>query len=49
MGYEECNQIMMHNKNAYDDSSMPLDAKKLSECIKKYFYLSENELDYSTI
>lgn len=49
LGYEECNKIMLHNPNAYDDSSMPLDSKTLSECIQKYFYLSKQELNYNNL
>lgn len=49
LGYEECNGIMMHDQNAYDSSNMPLDAQGLSECIKKYFYASEQELNYDNI
>ena len=49
LGYEECNNIMIHRKEAYDDQSLPLAPQKLRECIKKYFYLSDEELDYSKV
>lgn len=49
LGYEECNKIMMHNPKAYDQLNIPLHPEKLSQCIKKYFYLSESELNYNTI
>lgn len=49
LGYEECNRIMMHNPEVYDQLSMPLHGGNLAECIRKYFYLSEKELNYDTI
>ena len=46
LGYEECNNIMMHNKNSYDDKNLPKNPSALKECIKKYLYLSRDELKY---
>lgn len=49
MGYEECNGIMMHDKNAYDKNGLPIDSDNLKKNINKYFFLDESELDYSDI
>jgi len=48
LGYEECEEIMMHDENAYDGfySKHP---KELTEQILKYFYTTKEELDYHKI
>ena len=48
LGYEECGDVMMHNPNAYQNS-LPVYPEKLRSCIQKYFFLTEQELDYSKI
>jgi len=49
LGYEECNNIMMHKKDAYDENSFPIKPKELLQNINKYFFLNSEELDYETI
>jgi len=49
MGYEECNNIMMHNKNAYNPAGNPLNPEKLREKISQYFFLNNEELNYQQI
>jgi|ETNvirenome_6_85_1030632.scaffolds.fasta_scaffold03852_2 hypothetical protein len=49
LGYEECNQIMMHNPSAYDKYGNSLHPDKLVAAINKFFFLSKNELDYDKI
>lgn len=49
LGYEECNNIMMHREEAYDDSGYSLYPEELRENINKYFFLSQEELDYQNI
>ena len=46
LGYEECNQIMMHNPDAYEVSGKPKYPESLQQNIEKYFFLSETELNY---
>jgi hypothetical protein len=49
LGYEECNQIMMHNEKAYDEHDMPIHKEELVNAINKYFFLSNDELEYDKI
>jgi hypothetical protein len=49
LGYEECNNIMVHNSHAYDSEGNPNNPKKLIETITKYFFLNKKELNYDTI
>jgi len=49
LGYEECNGIMMHKEDAYDENGNSLDPKELKKYIKKYFFLSKQELDYNDV
>jgi hypothetical protein len=49
LGYEECNGIMMHRKEAYDQNENSLNITLLQNAIRKYFYLTEDELNYSSI
>tara|TARA_R100000008_G_scaffold21543_1_gene11346 strand:+ start:25497 stop:26444 length:948 start_codon:yes stop_codon:yes gene_type:complete len=46
MGYEECNDIMNHNPDAYGPDGFPLFPEELKSMINKYFFLSKEELDY---
>lgn len=48
LGYEECNNIMNHNPDAYDNnfSKYP---EQLRKQILKYFYTNETELNYHDI
>lgn len=48
MGYEECNKIMLHKENAYENG-IPKDSERLATCVNKYFFLNKEELDYDTI
>ena len=48
LGYEECNKIMLHKADVYENS-FPKNAEKLKEMINKYFYLSNSDMDYSKI
>lgn len=48
LGYEECGNIMMHNKDAYNDTK-PKYKQQLINNIKKYFYSNKQELDYDSI
>ena len=49
LGYEECAGIMPHNPEAYDQDGRCKDSRRLSETIRKYLFLSKEELDYDTI
>lgn len=49
LGYEECNNIMIHNKNAYDDNNNPLYPEELQKLALKYFFTTEEELNYGNI
>ena len=48
LGYEECNKIMMHKPEAYEDF-LPKDESALTNVIKKYLFLSKQELDYDSL
>ena len=47
IGYEECNNILPHNKAAYDENDIPLDSEGMKKLINKYFFLTKKELDYN--
>ena len=49
LGYEECNNVLSHNSEAYDDNDMPLDPANMISLINKYFFLSNEELNYDNI
>ena len=49
LGYEECGNIMMHKKEAYNEESYPVDPNSLRNNIRKYFFLSDKELSYGKI
>lgn len=49
LGYEECNTIMMHKQDAYTPDGMPLNKEALKKAILKYFFLTNEELDYDKI
>jgi hypothetical protein len=49
LGYEECNEIMMHDSNKYDDEGYSKNPEKLIKIIKKYFLLTKKELNYDKI
>jgi hypothetical protein len=49
LGYEECNNIMIHRKEAYDESGCSLYPDKLQENINKHFFLSKEEINYEDI
>lgn len=49
LGYEECGKIMMHNPEAYDEEDRAINPNKLAAMINKYFFLTDEELDYENI
>jgi len=49
LGYEECNKIMPHNPDAYDEHGLCKNVDNLQSVIKKYLFLSNKELNYDTI
>lgn len=49
LGYEECNNVMLHKPEAYDDNEFSTMPEELISAIKKYFFLSKEELDYENI
>ena len=49
LGYEECNKVMMHKEDAFDKNGFSKNPIKLRRNINKYFFLSEQELNYDTI
>lgn len=49
MGYEEVCNIMMHKADAFDENGYALYPDKLLPLMKKYWYLTQEELDYSKI
>jgi len=46
LGYEECNEIMIHDSTKYDENDNPKEPDSLIRMINKYFFLSKEELDY---
>ena len=49
LGYEECNNIMNHNPEAYDENGKAKYPKQLSEKVNQYFYLKPEELNYDSL
>jgi len=49
VGYEECNNIMNHNPEAYDEDGFAKDPESLLEKVNQYFFLADDELDYDKI
>ena len=49
LGYEECNGILNHDVNAYDESGFAKYPDKLLEKVNKYFFLNKEELNYDKI
>ena len=49
VGYEECNNIMNHNPDAYDEEGFVKNPDKLLEKVNQYFFLTDDELDYDKI
>ena len=49
VGYEECNNVMNHDPNAYDENGFALYPDKLLDKVNQYFFLTDDELDYDEI
>tara|TARA_Y100001938_G_scaffold149940_1_gene238811 strand:- start:9995 stop:10945 length:951 start_codon:yes stop_codon:yes gene_type:complete len=49
VGYEECNKIMPHNPDAYDENGFAKNSSRLLEKVNEYFFLNEDELCYDKI
>jgi len=49
LGYEECNNVMMHGPEAYDDNGFSTMPEELISVIKQHFFLTKEELDYENI
>ena len=49
LGYEECNKIMVHREDQYDEQGFSTAPKQLVSMINKYFFLNNKELDYDKI
>jgi|SaaInlV_100m_DNA_2_1039680.scaffolds.fasta_scaffold14761_2 hypothetical protein len=49
LGYEECQSIMMHSSEAYDNNQQSLYPEELANCIEKYFYTTSDEINYKQI
>ena len=49
LGYEECNKIMVHRTDKYDKQGFSTVSDDLVAMINKYFFLSEQELNYDNI
>ncbi|MDA7494518.1 hypothetical protein N8467_00470 [bacterium] len=49
LGYEECNNIMNHNPEAYTKDGIAKYPEKLAQKIEKYFYLTEIEMNYNKL
>jgi len=49
LGYEECNDIMNHNSDAYDLNGFCKDHDRLRKVIQKHLFLSDEELNYNDI
>jgi len=48
LGYEECGNIMLHRKEAFDENGFAI-SPKLEFFIKKYFFSNNEELNYDNI
>ena len=49
LGYEELADIMLHNKEAYDEQENALFPDRLKKSINKHFFLTKKEFDYDKI
>jgi len=49
VGYEECNSIMPHNPDAYDEDGFAKNPERLLDKVNQYFFLNEDELCYNNI
>ena len=49
LGYEECNSIMIHKDDAYDENGYAKHPEKLRQILLKYFLLNKDEFDYDKI
>ena len=49
VGYEECNNIMPHNPDAYDKEGLAKNPACLLEKMNEHFFLNEDELCYDKI
>lgn len=47
IGYEECQNILPHNPDAYDSNDLPYDPKRIVKYINKFFFLRKSELNYN--
>ena len=49
LGYEECNDVMMHREGAYDENGYAKNPEELIKQISKWFFLTKEEFDYDKI
>jgi hypothetical protein len=49
LGYEETNNVMLHNPNAYTADGLCKNPDRLKRTIEKYLFLNEEELKYENI
>ena len=49
LGYEECNKIMMHKKDAFDERYLANEPEKLRKVINKWLFLTKEEFDYDNM
>ena len=49
LGYEECNKIMVHREDRYDENGFSTMPDQLVAMINKHFFLNDEELDYNDI
>ncbi|MAF42558.1 MAG: hypothetical protein CMI54_00120 [Parcubacteria group bacterium] len=49
VGYEECNNIMNHDPDAYDEDGFAKYPDRLLEKVNRYFFLNKEELNYDNI
>lgn len=48
MGYEECNNIFLHNKNCYENGECK-DKERLKKFIKSNFFLNKKQFNYDNV
>lgn len=48
-GYEEAENVLIHNANAYTENGVCKDPDRLKEFVQKTVFLSKEEFDYSSI
>jgi len=48
-GYEECQKVLMHDKEKFDENGFSKDPEKLKKFILEGFYLSKEEFNYENI